>query len=432
MAKGLDDKTTETLVVDLVQGVLDINALNLAKAKQRAAFFEAIEKRPALLAKVSSANEETFLTAALNKKPSYFVHLKKEQYTNELAQIYLFDRLSRTDSKNPNPHPTIIVRKSLDDKVVFTLSYLAGETDELYYFDKELQVPISLRSNIIVTLKLIDALALIDKLDTHVTQLGAEKIKSVILDLVANQYRAYLNSYINEKQIGYYTLCTSLNDLEKRLVNHFEGIFEPYGITVSDFVIKKIAIPKDIQNKLEDQAFKIRQRRADVEADNEFAMRSLESYEAKLAIHNKYPEAEVTLTEYEKDLALKRYLTKEGLYSEDDVDRDIKISQKTLRSDSTVKKVEDIIPEVPTVPNLFKRTFITLSSIAAGISLIGLMIDAGVGLIMLGATILASGLVAAFNTQKFAAIKIEPSSAESLAEGNATAGNAENTPKEAN
>ena len=152
------------IVPELVQGILDVNELKLTKANQRAAFLQALEERPALLTKVNKDNEEQFFTVAINKNPEYFVHLKREQYTNDLAQIYLFDRLSRSASKKSSQ--TILVRKSLDSKVVFMLSYLSTEADELYYLDRELQVPVSLRSSVVLTLKLDDAVALIDKLDT--------------------------------------------------------------------------------------------------------------------------------------------------------------------------------------------------------------------------------------------------------------------------
>ena len=407
MARGLEGRTVESLVLDLVQGSLDVNALNLAISNHREAFLQALKERPALLTKVSKVNEAHFFTLAIQKNPEYFIHLKRGQYTDKLAQIFLFDRISKTAPEKSSQ--TILVRKSLDDKVVFTLSYLSSEDDELYYLDKELQVPVSLRSNIILTLKLDNAVDLIDKLDTHITQLGEQKIKSVILDIVANQYKTYLNSYITEKKIGYYTLCTSLNDVEDGFVKYIAKIFAPYGISVSDFVIKNIAIPKDIQNKLEDQAFKIRQRRSDVEADAEFAKLSLESYEAKLAIHSKYPNSEVSLTEYEKDLALKRYLTKVGRTVKENVDHTINISRKALRADSTINKPEDIIPDIPTKVNVFRRNFIILSVLAAIISLIVIASNPGAGLIVLGVSILIFGLVAAFNVERFATIKMEPS-----------------------
>ena len=424
MAQKIDDKSVETLIVDLVQGVTDVNELNLAKANQRQAFLKALEERPALLTKVSKANEEHFFNIAINKNPSYFVQLTRKQYTNELAQVYLFSRFSEKAPTRQNNQiiSDVLVRKSLDDKIVFTYSYLSAEGDELYYLDKELQVPVSLKSNIMITLKLEDAVEFINKLDTHVTQLGEEKIKSVILDIIAIQYKSYLNSYISKNQIGYYTLCTSLNDVEKGFAKAIGETFVPYGISVSDFVIKSIAIPRDIQYKLEDQAFKIRQRRADVEADAEFAKISLESYEAKLAIHNKYPEAELTLTEYEKDLALKRYLTKVGKGKEDSVDRTIKLQHKALKADTTIAKPDDIIPDVPIKPNIFRRNFCILGMLAAFISIILLVAlgdNVGGALIAIGAFILIFGLVAAFNTEKFKTITVEPFIIESTEEPSA-------------
>ena len=415
MTKGLDDKSVETLVVDLVQGITDVNQLNLAKANQRQAFFKALEERPALLTKVSKINEEHFFSVAIKKNPSYFVHLSTSQYTNELAQIYLFSRLSEKSTgrqAQATASPDVLVRKSLDDRIVFTYSYLSAEGDELYYLDKELQVPVSLKSNIMLTLKLEDAVEFINKLDTHITQLGEEKIKSVILDIIATQYKSYLNSYLNKNQIGYYTLCTSLNDVETGFIKVIGNTFKPYGISVSDFVIKSIAIPKDIQYKLEDQAFKIRQRRAEVEADAEFAKISLESYEAKLAIHNKYPETELTLTEYEKDLALKRYLTKVGRGATESVDRTIKLQSKNPKADSVVAKPEDIIPDIPTKPNIFRRVYFILAAVATFLSVILFSAaedELGAAYILTGLLILGFGLVAAFNTRRFATIKVEPS-----------------------
>lgn len=428
MARGLDDKSVETLVVDLVQGVTDVNQLNLAKANQRQAFIQALKERPAILTKVAKINEEHFFSVAIKKNPTYFIHLKREQYTNDLAQIYLFSRLTEKPAARQAEcaSPNVLVRKSLDDKIVFTYSYVSAEGDELYYLDKELQVPVSLKSSIMLTLKLEDAVAFIDKLDTHITQLGEEKIKAVILDIIANQYKSYLNSYITKNQIGYYTLCTSLKAVEAGFAADISETFKSYGISISDFVIKNIAIPKDIQYKLEDQAFKIRQRRADVEADAEFAKLSLESYEAKLAVHNKYPDAEVTLTEYEKDLALKRYLTKIGRDKEENVDHTIKLAQKAPKADATIDKPEDIIPDIPTKPNPFRRGFCALATIAFIISIIVLASNLGAGFIVLGVFTLIFGLVAAFNTGKFASIKVEPSIVESSGTSDVSDTNATN------
>jgi hypothetical protein len=194
-------------------------------------------------------------------------------------------------------------------------------------------------------MKLVDAIKLIDKLDTHITILGENKIDAVINDIISNQYKAFLYNYINQKKVGYYTLCTSLDEIQSGIIEKLNETFSAYGITVIDFIVKKIAIPKDIQNKVEDLSFEIRQRRADVEANAEFAKLSLENYETKLSIQNKFPNSEHSLTEYEKDLALKRYLIKTGKLEETEIDHSISLQQKLDKTDAKLKKVDDFEPE---------------------------------------------------------------------------------------
>ena len=72
-----------------MQGVIDVNQLNLAKANQRQAFLKALEERPAILSTVSKVNEEHFFNFAIKKNPTYFVHLNRNQYTDTLAQILI-------------------------------------------------------------------------------------------------------------------------------------------------------------------------------------------------------------------------------------------------------------------------------------------------------------------------------------------------------
>ncbi len=402
MAKNLDKMTTEALLAEINEGREDVNSLNLSKPNQKEAFLKAVEAHPAILKHVSRHNEATFFKLAIKKNYKWFVQLKREQYTDELAQFYIYNRLTDVDDKKAETksNTSIMVQKSMDDKTVFIFSFVTAEGDELYYLDKELQVPVSLKSSFKLTLKLTDAVALIDKLDTTITQLGEQKIKTMITDTISNQYKAYLNQHITERQIGYYTLCTTFADIEAGFKCRLADVFAPYGISVSEFVIKKIAIPKDIQNKLEDQAFKIRQMRADVEADAEFAKLSLESYEAKLAIQDKYPNAEATLTEYEKDLALKRYMTKLGRVEEETIDRSIKISQKVERQDSEVTKSDDA-PEVASSASKFKKVFIAISAAALALSLlIMITAGAGAGFIVLGIAAVALGIVGALNIEK--------------------------------
>ena len=105
MAKGIDNVPVETLALDLEQGKLDVNRLDLAKLNHREAFKQALQRRPGLLTKVSSANEKHFFTFAIKENPNYFVQLTRDQYSDELAQIYIFERLIKASEKEHNKKP---------------------------------------------------------------------------------------------------------------------------------------------------------------------------------------------------------------------------------------------------------------------------------------------------------------------------------------
>ena len=427
MTTNLDKFTAEELSLQLMHGQVDVNELNLAKSLHRSAFAAALKSHPRLLQKVSSANAQHFISYALELDYGYFACVKREQYTNQLVQLYLFKRLKAEELKRLSLHPnsneniqkkSLQVQKSLDNKLIFQYNHLTPDEEELYYFDKELQVPLSLKSNFKIVLKLTKALTFIEKLDIEIAQLGENKIRSTIADLLSNQYREQLSNYIESKNIGYYTLASSISELEKGLTKSLNHVFDDYGFEVSSVIIKQIAIPKDIQYKLEDLAFNIRQKRADVDADIDLAKKSLENYEAKLSIEEKYPNANHSLTEYEKDLALKRYLIKNGKKSSTTLDHSINLKNKIDGVDAKISK-SDVIPEIVPKKNNFKRNFFICLSLAIILSVILMIVgEVGVGFIILGVTSALFGTIAALSYNKFKEVSIENNIKETTTNGN--------------
>ena len=412
--KTLNEKQIEQLTQDLIQEKVNINTLNIARLGERTAFINAIDARPALLSKVNEANSEHLLNFAIEQNPTNFIYLTRDQYTEQLAQVFLYERLTEsTNARGKGAEAgsyilnSTLVQKSLDNKIVLVYTHTTLDGDELYYLDKELDVPIAIKSSFKVSLKLNGALKLIDKLDTHITQLGELTVKTLVFDIINNQFKAYLNNYIEKNKAGYYTLCTSFSDIEAGFKATLDRVLASYGISVNNFIIKQLAIPKDIQDKIENLSFEIRQRRADVQADNEFAKISLENYEAKLAINEKYPNTEPTLTEYEKDLALKRYLIKIGKLDEAEIDHSINIQHRVTRADVAIEKTDDIIPDIKPKQNLFKALFITAAVMCAFISICVLIADVANGLITLGAFTALFGIIAATNADKFRTVEVE-------------------------
>lgn len=411
----IDRCTVEELTKELIQATVDVNELNLAKVTQRDAFKEALKTHPRLLRKVNSANAKHFITFALKEDYEYFTCLKREQYTDEFVQFYLRKRLDDEAQKRARSGKVeetaekkrFHAGQALDEKLILQYSYLTPEKEELFYFDKELQVPLALKSNFKIQLKVEKPIEFIEKLDVEPAQLGENKICATLSDILSNPYKEYLSEFINTKQIGYYALCASVSELEENLKKKFSEIFDEYGIKVKALTIKQIAIPKDMQYKLEDQAFQIRQRRADIEADAEFAKKSLENYEAKLSLEEKYPSATHSLTEYEKDLALKRYLIKTGRHEEEKIDHSIAIKQKIEEKDSKIEKT-DVVPDITPKKNVFKQTFYTLLILFAAISLIVMIAGSvGAGFIMLAITAAIFGTVAAVKQDKLHDLPVE-------------------------
>lgn len=413
MKTDLERMSTESLAEGLVQGTVDINAINLAFNNQRTAFRNAISRRPNLLSKIKETNVEHFFTFAVKEDYKYFLYLKKESYTESLAQLYLEERFKADENKNSaiakeNKTYKVNTYKSMDDKMVFTYAYVTPEDDALYYFDQELQVPLSLKSSIKVTLKLVSVLDLIKTLDINVANLGKNTISQLLADKMNNQYKSFLYSYLKDKKVGYYTLSAKVEDFEEAIKGVLSKAIKDYGFEVKDFCIKKIAVPKDMRLKIEDQAFQNRQRKADVEIETELAKKSLENYEEKLSIQQKYPTATHSLTEYEKDLALKRYLIKNGRWEENEADHTVQLSQKIEKSDEALEKEKDIVPDIPFKKNAFKSGFITGFVFSVICTFLIMLASVGVGLIILGIVCGIFGTIASFNYEKFRDVRIEP------------------------
>ena len=409
--KNFDKMTAEAMIAELSSGKINVNELDLHKTTQREAFKEILIKRPNILKEVAKENCEHFIKFALDIDPRYFIYLKPEQYTDEFAQMYLAKRFEESERRGSNEQRSlpVVIQKSLDNKMIFSYSYATEEGGELYYLDPELKVPVSIKSSFKISIKLVNAVMLINKLDINIAQLGAQTIYSTITELIVGAYNSYLNSYIKEKNVGYYTLCSSFDDIADGFTQKLNKKLDQFGLIVCNFKLSNLAIPKEIQYKLEDQAFAIRKHKADVEADAEMAKISLEGYEAKLAIQQKYPDADHSLTEYEKDLALKRYLVKNGRHSEISLDHNIEIDRKGVVADAALNKKADVIPEIAPKSG-GNGALIATIIIGSILTLIGFASGVAMGVIFMVATIVTASIIGIAKSSKSKAAVTEPDS----------------------
>lgn len=396
MSIHLSTIKAQELSVYLQQETVMINQLTFTNAEHQEAFLAAVQARPALLEKVCGENAGDFLLLAIRTEPNLLIYIPRERITEELLILYLEKRFSleKVDC--------LTMQKSLSGNLLFNLFYQTAENDELYYYDNELNIPAALLAAIQVTLKLVDPFRFIEGLDIAIECIGENALKNLITNIVVAKFRAQLLAYIKEKKLGYYTLCASVEELEQVVAAALKKEFENYGIEVRQFTIKKLAIPKDLQNKAEDLAFELRQRRVGLEAEAEFASLSLKNYEEKLAIQQKYPNATASLTEYEKDLALKRYLIKIGRLPKETLDRSIVLTGDVEAVDEILEKETDAAPALVETKKLsFLAKYILFTALGAGVSAILMGASVGVGLIALGLVTGVAGVVAAFNHKKF-------------------------------
>lgn len=410
MAINLNKRTKDELMQDILCERVNVNDLNLAIENQREAFFAAIQERPFILTKIKGENSNHFLLPAVEKDPVNFIYLKKEQYNDDIAQIYLAYRLSVRQEGRENfeaeesadkNNKWFSIHNSIDGKIVLNYNYATPNGEELYYFDNELQIPISIKSNFKISLKIKSAATFIEKLDMHASQLGKNRIENVVENILENQFRTILTAYIDRNKIGYYTLCASIGSFETELQNKLKAVYAPYGIEVSSVLIRKFAIPSSIQEKIEDQAFELRQAKAEMYAQHELAKKSLENYEIKLAIENRYPNAERSLTEYEKDMALKRFMIKNGLISKETIDRNITIKRKFEENDKIIEKEQDGVMYIPKKKNSFKRGFFGwfITFIIANLALCAYNLKYGI--LFAAFNVFFFGLIAIANAGKF-------------------------------
>lgn len=428
-------RRTSKLSKNLVNEKLNANKLDINNYKQRKAFLQAIEQRPRLLNSLDAENREEFLMLAIKEDYRYFTYLDKQYYTEELASEYLYSRLlegSKDMFKDKQKHNYLkgfasildgngeglydsfvgqigdnfryVIQKSYENKVLLSFNYATVDGDEVFYVDRELEVPTSLKSHFKVSFQMVDTLKFLEKMNVNVAQLGVEKIYNTFTDLICGNYKTFLHQYIDEHNAGFYTLTSTTPQIQEWIKARFEEKFTEYGVELTDFIIKSINVPREVVYKIEDQALDTILARHKMEADTVLQRQSLANYIEKLEALKAYPDAYPEQTEYEKDLALDRELKRSGKYQDKLVDRNIGLAKMEERVDSDVAQVKDVLP---------KRRWLTLAKVLyhtafwicviVALSMFAVDQTGGITMVALGGVFLLFGLVAFFAYDKFKA-----------------------------
>lgn len=264
----------------------------------------------------------------------------------DLLFYYLKNKL-RDDAYAGNQVSTMALATSLDKKLIFNYSYTTKQGETIAYFDQLLGVPTSLVVNANVKLKLLDAQKLLARIDIDVPYIDLSVITDFITCYLSRVVRDTVLSFIREKELSYYDLPQHYTALNQSVEENLGACLQDSGLVVVSCLIRDINVTDNTDVLLRHQFFALAEDERVKAHEQRLAQAALDLYERKAAIHEKYPNFPLSLTEAEKDLAMNRYLMRMG--RDTTLRADIKEIQLGIRETRRVDKIgtEALTPSYP-------------------------------------------------------------------------------------
>lgn len=379
----------------ILKGDIKIRTLDLHDGLNREAVLTAIKRCQRLAESLNAKDkdEEQILVDFIETSYPNFFFLTREQYTERTVREYLYRRFKADYQKNPAQLSGLA--SSLDGDLLFLYRYTSAEDETVTYFEKNIQMPVHLKATMQTRFRLTNAIRLIQKadIDMHILDLGF--LSDIFNNVLSAAVRYAVSCIVETYHPDYYALVQYYPQLEEILNERVRQALEPYGILSENIAFKGLSVTDDSQKQFEGVYFYLSKKKLMDEASLSYQEKSMELFEKKAEIINKYPQVEDTLTEAEKDNALSRYLKKNG-FSEnagEELSREELRARKINGFGEAIKtpKANDITP--PPQANPFKVWFIlTLLGVAicAIVAIAGLTSAA---LFAAAALSLVSGLV---------------------------------------
>ena len=343
---------------------------------------------------VNSERDLTVLKIWIKRDYSnYLLCLKNKVDHIDLLTLYISEKLKKTRDIYDKDMALIT---SYDKKLVFNYQYETKKGETISYFDKALGVPTSLVARARVKLKLMNAQKLVEKIDIDIKSIDLAIVTGFITSILNTIVRDTILSFINSKNMSFYDLPQHYTVINKGILNNLNECFNECGLAALDFSISDISVSDNTDTLLKNQFYAIAEAERVKAHEQRMESASLDLYERKAAIHNKYPNFPITLTEAEKDMALNRYLTRMGEDTELKADiRDGKLGTRKVDIDGTTTNERKIAPPTFTKQsNGFRIFYAVMVSVLYVIALIMFSAGLGVGLICLGCATFISGITA--------------------------------------
>lgn len=360
------DTNIDVIVREIWDGTKDLNALDFT-LKENCQIAEECLKQHNILAKKLDSSDPIQCKILENwVRGNYrnLLLLDPVQLNHSLVDAYLERKFADIKLENDK----VSVGKSYSNQQVISYEYETHEGEQVCYFDKSLGMPTSLIAQISLKIKIINALALVEKIDIEISRVDLAVVVGFIHNSVTDTLREITSQLIEKGHLNYYDLNRMYIDIGKLLVSALNAKLSACGLQISDLRIRSIEIPNNTGEMLEKQYFALSEQERIRMHEYKMEAESLKLYEAKAAIHNKYPQFPITLTEAEKDLALNRYLKRLG--KDKELSADIKsqtLKPAIIGTDGTRSAKPQIIekePQKPKVSFKFRTGYIILAILA--------------------------------------------------------------------
>lgn len=330
---------------------------------------------------------------------SNYISCAKNGVTHvDLLTLYLWKKIEATVEGNDG----MSLITSYDNKLVINYRYETKKGETISYFDKALGVPTSLVATAELKLKLANAQKLVEKIDVDVKYIDAVIVNNFITATLNRVVRDTILNFIDKNNASFYDLPHYYTAINQTVLEALRAAFAVSGLDATDFALSDISVPNNTGKLLQNQFFAIAEAERVKAYEQRMEKASLDLYERKAAIHSKYPDFPITLTETEKDLALNRYLIRMGQdtslkadIEEKDISRRVKKTGGTATVEHKTAK-----PTFIEKSNKFRTGFIIMTALLYLVAFALFSIGAVAGCAALAGATLVCGLTAFFGYKK--------------------------------
>ncbi len=379
----------------IMSGRMAINELDFHFKENENTALQVLDARPSLVRKLSLniPEEKEVIVKWLKKDVSKIVYLDPKEYMtddkhdNRILSIYVKSILSKVSDKSD-----FSFLYSLKNEPVLKFKYETLSGEEITYYDRTLNVPVSLLAKLDIAFKINDTYQFLKFVDINIQQVNVSIIYSKLVPVISTALRTAVTAVIGENGLCYYEINGHYNAIVDKMTEKVNEILDASGIEIHDIYLYRVYIPNGTDRIYEQQKLAFMQEEKAAELKHKEEMLSLENYEKKAEIHKKYPEFQFGLTEKEKDNAIERYIVKKNGEVKKTVKKakDVQLTERN-NSIGTVNKVRTFVQEKESIP--VEKKSVPYMLIAGILLIIIGIIVATVASPAVGCSILAVGIV---------------------------------------